>query len=82
MIKVGVIGGGINSAVGNAHFSAIRLSNNYDIVAAAFSRDKNINYETADKIGITQELFLFFCWLSKRNLITFSVNYPRYKRFV
>ena len=55
MIKVGVIGGGINSAVGNAHFSAIRLSNNYDIVAAAFSRDKNINYETADKIGITQD---------------------------
>jgi predicted dehydrogenase len=55
MIKVAIIGGGINSAVGNAHFSALRLSNNYDIVAAAFSRDKNINYETADKIGITQD---------------------------
>ena len=52
MIKVGIIGGGINSAVGKSHLSAIRLSNHYDIVAVSFSRDEIINYETADKEGI------------------------------
>ena len=55
MIKVGIIGGGINSAVGNAHLAAIRLSNNFQIVAAIFSRDKNINNETAEKVGIPQD---------------------------
>jgi predicted dehydrogenase len=48
MLKVGIIGGGINSAVGNAHLAAIRLSNNFQIVAAIFSRDKKINIETAE----------------------------------
>jgi predicted dehydrogenase len=52
MLKVGIIGGGLNSAVGNAHLAAIRLSNNYEIVAACFSRDLKINNETANNVGI------------------------------
>ena len=53
MLKVGIIGGGINSAVGNAHLAAIRLSNNFQIVAASFSRDNKINTETAETVGIS-----------------------------
>lgn len=52
MLKVGIIGGGINSAVGNAHLAAIRLSNNFQILVASFSRDIKINKETAEKVGI------------------------------
>ena len=52
MLKIGIIGGGINSAVGNSHLAAIRLSNNFQIVVASFSRDNNINKETAEKIGL------------------------------
>lgn len=55
MLKVGLIGGGVNSAVGNAHLAAIRLSNNFQILAASFSRDKKINSETAKKVGIFQD---------------------------
>ena len=38
-IKIGIIGGGIDSAVGKAHISAIRLSNKFEITACKFSKD-------------------------------------------
>jgi predicted dehydrogenase len=47
-IKVAIIGGGINSAVGKAHISALLLSNLYEITGAIFSRDKKINTESKD----------------------------------
>ncbi|MEQ2527499.1 Gfo/Idh/MocA family oxidoreductase [Bacillaceae bacterium CLA-AA-H227] len=46
-LKLGVIGGGINSAVGNTHFIASQMDNRWKIVAGCFSRNKNINEETA-----------------------------------
>lgn len=44
---IAVIGGGLNSAVGYAHFSAINLSNKFRIVAGAFSKTPQINKETS-----------------------------------
>jgi predicted dehydrogenase len=61
MLKVCVIGGGINSAVGTAHLAAIRLSNKYEIWGAVFSRDGNTNYESARKYGITDDK-IFSCY--------------------
>jgi predicted dehydrogenase len=55
MLKVGLIGGGVNSAVGNAHLAAIRLSNNFQILAASFSRDEKINNETGEKVGLLHD---------------------------
>ena len=47
MFIVGVLGGGINSAVGRAHMSALRLDGNWDIQAAHFSRNPEVNLKSA-----------------------------------
>lgn len=39
MIKVGIIGGGKNSAVGRAHAAALNLDGNWDVESGFFSRD-------------------------------------------
>ena len=44
MVRIGVIGGGINSAVGRAHLSALNLDANWKVVSGFFSRDKDVNY--------------------------------------
>ncbi|MHA1386348.1 MAG: Gfo/Idh/MocA family protein [Candidatus Helarchaeota archaeon] len=54
-LKVAFLGGGINSAVGNAHFSALNISNQYKLVAGCFSRNKKINYDTARKYDVTED---------------------------
>jgi len=46
MLKVGILGGGINSAVGKAHLSALSIDRNWDIAAGLFSRDDKINTES------------------------------------
>lgn len=48
-----VLGGGINSAVGSAHYSAILLSNRFNIVAGAFSRNETTNTESAKVFKIS-----------------------------
>ena len=53
-IKLGVIGGGVNSAVGYAHFCASRLDNFFIYHKGCFSRDIEINKESAIKYGITE----------------------------
>jgi predicted dehydrogenase len=54
-IKIGILGGAINSAVGSAHISAIRLSNSYEIIAGCFSRNNLLNIESGIKYGISKE---------------------------
>jgi predicted dehydrogenase len=46
-LQVGLLGGAINSAVGMAHYSAIRLVNGFEIVTGCFSRHHQVNVETA-----------------------------------
>jgi predicted dehydrogenase len=54
-IRIGIIGGGLNSAVGYAHISAIRLSNNFEISCACFSRNTETNIQTAEFYGIANK---------------------------
>ncbi|MFY8300294.1 Gfo/Idh/MocA family protein [Pseudoalteromonas sp. SS15] len=54
-LKLAFIGGGNNSAVGYVHFCASQLDNYFKVVAGAFSRNKQVNIETADKWGIAPE---------------------------
>jgi predicted dehydrogenase len=53
-LKVAFIGGGINSAVGSAHRSAISLDNIFNLVAGCFSRHKKINYRTAERYKVSK----------------------------
>lgn len=46
-LKLGFIGGGINSAIGSAHFAASMLDNRFTVTSGCFSRDKKINEQTA-----------------------------------
>jgi predicted dehydrogenase len=53
-LKIAFIGGGINSVVGSAHYSAISLDNVFNLVAGCFSRHKEINYETAERYKVSK----------------------------
>lgn len=47
-LKLGVLGGGVNSAVGYAHYVAAQLDNKWQIVSGFFSRNTQINRQTAE----------------------------------
>ncbi len=51
-LRLGFIGGGLNSAVGRAHFTASRMDGRWDLVAGAFSNDPAINGATADQWSV------------------------------
>lgn len=60
MKEVVIIGGGINSAVGKAHISCLNLlSNKFKIVGGVFSRDKDINLETARNIPLEKDQIFY-----------------------
>lgn len=48
MLKLGFIGGSINSIAGYPHFIASQMDRKFKVVAGAFSTDKDINKETAN----------------------------------
>ena len=50
--RLGIWGGGSNSAVGRLHASASRLDGLWNIVAGAFSRNPKTNLETIDKYNL------------------------------
>ncbi|GAB6041969.1 Gfo/Idh/MocA family protein [Endothiovibrio diazotrophicus] len=54
-LKVAFIGGGINSAVGGAHFNALHLDGLYELVAGSFSRDPTTNAASAHRYGVPAE---------------------------
>lgn len=47
-LKLGFIGGGVNSAVGYTHIVASQMDNRFEIVSACFSRNPEINHKTID----------------------------------
>lgn len=51
-LKVAVIGGGVNSAVGNAHRIALQMDNCWKPVAGCFSRNPVVNDESARCWGV------------------------------
>lgn len=59
MIRIGIIGGGLNSAIGKAHMSALALTNRFRVGAACFSRYDNVNIATAKAFNIRHEKLYF-----------------------
>nr|VFK29597.1 MAG: Predicted dehydrogenase [Candidatus Kentron sp. MB] len=53
--KLGFIGGGINSAVGDTHFIASQMDGRFKVVAGCFSRHADINLQTGQKWHISAE---------------------------
>ena len=53
-LKIGVVGGGINSAVGNAHFSALNIDGLWKVSSGVFSRDASINKASGDFWGVSE----------------------------
>lgn len=51
-LKLGFIGGGNNSAIGSAHFAASMLDNRFQVSSGCFSRDEEINRQTAERWNI------------------------------
>lgn len=54
-LRVAFIGGGINSAVGRAHFNTLRLDGLYSLVAGSFSRNPGINSESGQFYGVDSD---------------------------
>lgn len=52
ILRIGIIGGGINSAVGKAHISALNLDGLFKVVAGSFSRNHEINLKSAINFGV------------------------------
>jgi predicted dehydrogenase len=52
MMKVGFIGGGLDSAIGSAHFAAINIDRKYSLDAGMFSIDESINLSSGEFYGV------------------------------
>ncbi len=55
LIKVGFIGGGIDSAIGRAHFAALNIDRKFSIDAGMFSIEQDANYESGKFYGVATE---------------------------
>lgn len=53
LVKVGMLGGGLNSAVGRAHVSALRLIPSVSLDVGYFSRNEEVNARSAQEYGVT-----------------------------
>ncbi|MCB1537609.1 MAG: Gfo/Idh/MocA family oxidoreductase [Rhodospirillales bacterium] len=51
-LKLGFLGGGVNSAIGHVHEIACRMDLRFDLVAGCFSRHADVNRHTADAYAI------------------------------
>ena len=54
-MKVGFIGGGTDSAIGRAHFSAINIDRKYSLDAGVFSIDSLANRGSGEFYGVSKE---------------------------
>jgi len=54
-LKLGFIGGGINSAVGSTHFIATQMDGRLKVEGGCFSRNNEINTKTAEQWGIAPD---------------------------
>lgn len=55
ILKLGFIGGGVNSAVGSTHFIATQMDGRFKVEAGCFSRHIQLNTQTAEHWGIVPE---------------------------
>jgi len=56
-MTIGIIGGGMNSAVGRAHVSALNLDGNWNISSGFFSRNSEVNARSAAMYGVESTCF-------------------------
>lgn len=56
-LRIGIIGGGLNSAVGRAHVSALNLDGNWNICTGFFSRNAEVNSRSAAFYGVESTCF-------------------------
>lgn len=54
-LKLGFIGGGVNSAIGKTHQSATAIDSLFEVTCGKFSRDKLINEKTAYHLGLNKK---------------------------
>jgi len=52
ILRLGVVGGSLTSAVGRAHFIAAQMNGNFSITAGCFSRDMDENFRTAEYLRL------------------------------
>ena len=52
MLRVGFIGGGLDSAIGRAHFGAINIDRKYSLDAGIFSIEKEVNIKSGQFYGV------------------------------
>ena len=53
-LSLGFIGGALDSAVGYTHFTSCTMDNQWELLSGAFSRDAQINQETAKAYGVSE----------------------------
>ena len=51
-LRLGFIGGGVNSAIGYTHFNASRMDGHFLLQAGCFSRDADLNAASANAYGV------------------------------
>ncbi|HEY1057107.1 MAG TPA: Gfo/Idh/MocA family oxidoreductase [Limnobacter sp.] len=51
-IRVGMIGGGVNSAVGRVHEIALKMDGEFELQAGCFSRDAEFNADSGRQYGV------------------------------
>lgn len=54
-LSLGFVGGGLNSAVGTAHFIAAQMDDLFSVDAGCFSRHDDVNRQTAQRWNVTPE---------------------------
>jgi len=54
-LKVAMVGGGINSAIGRVHEIAMKMDRRFELVSGCFSRDSAINKKSASQYGVDQQ---------------------------
>lgn len=60
-LKIALLGGSVNSAVGRAHVAALRLNGRYELAAGFMSRDETLNKKSANEYGLNEnQLFQSF----------------------
>jgi predicted dehydrogenase len=52
VLRLGIVGGGINSAVGRAHMCALNIDGLFKVVAGSFSRNHETNLKSAINFGV------------------------------
>ncbi|QOR62207.1 Gfo/Idh/MocA family protein [Sulfurovum sp. ST-21] len=77
-LKIGFVGGGLNSAIGTTHKIATQMDGKFQLVAGCFSRHSNINSKTATQWSIPKYYthYLELLEKEKNNLDAIAILTP------